>query len=320
MRHWITVPGATRAPVPFALVCPCGQKVIGQRQAQHQVVRCAGCGRNLFVLPYSSLPPVAPDGPEAPLPPPARLTLPTRRSWLLPVAAAGLTLVVVVAGFVVVLSRLGTGPAHQAEDPGPALAAGRKALAEGNFHTAAENLKTACDIRDRQPAALPPEKSRDLNRLYRQAALLDDLVSESLGEIILKAAGQPKDEWEADFAHRYENKAVVFEAWVRRDPASGKYHLEYPIFAGNDQVRVEVGDLKLLRRLPPFNDPQLLLFGARLASIRREGPGSWVIRFRPDSGVFLTDPGAAAGCCTRPVDEVLRAVLERQLKWDEDTP
>jgi hypothetical protein len=230
-----------------------------------------------------------------------------------------LTLAVVVVVFALVLSRLGNRTAAP-EEIGPHLAAGKKALAEGSFHAAAEHLKKASALRDQQPDTLTPEKSRELTRLSRQAALLDDLLSESLSEIILKAAGQQQDEWQADFAHRYEGKAVIFEAWMRRDAASGKYHLEYPIIAGDEQVRLDLGGLKLLRHLPPLDNPRLLLFGVRLASIRREAPASWVIRFQPDSGVFLTDPGAAAACCPRPLDDSLRALVDQQAKWDEDAP
>jgi hypothetical protein len=319
VKHWIVAPGVAHAPVPFTLSCPCGQKVAGQRQAKHQVVRCAGCGRSLFVLPFSPLPPVSADKAVTPSPA-ARPRMPSRRSWLLPVAAASLTLAVVIIAFALLLHYLlGKRPA-ETEDIDTPMTAGQKALKDGNFVVAAEHLKKADAIRERHPEALAAEKSRKLTRLYRQAALLKDLLSESLGEIILKAAGQQRDDWQKEFEYRYYRKAVVFQAPVRWDAAARKYQLEYQIFANKDKVDLDLGNLELLRRLPRLDNPRELLFGARLASIQREGPGRWVIRFVPDSGVFLTDPGAAAACCDRPVDDSLRSLLDQQAKWDEDTP
>jgi hypothetical protein len=320
VKHWIVAPGVVRAPVPFALACVCGHKAVGQRQAQHQVVRCAGCGRNLFVLPFSPLPPVSADKAVTPSAA-ARPAAPGRRSWLLPVVAGSLTLAVVVVAFALVLYSLGRRTA-QTEDIDAPLTAGRKALAEGKFHVAAQHLKAASVIRDRQPSALSPEKSRELTRLYRQATLLADLLSEPLGEIVVKAASQQPDEWQVEFTDRYKDKAVVFQAPVRWDAAARKYQLDYQIFANKEKVDLDLGNLELLRRLPRLDNPRELLFGARLESIRRgDGPRRWVIRFGPDSGVFLTDPGAVAACCDRPVDDTLQALLDQQAKWaDEGGP
>jgi hypothetical protein len=230
-----------------------------------------------------------------------------------------LTLVLVIAVFTVVLSHLIPRAPQPKDDLDAHVRAGQKALAEGNFHLAAENLQTACRLRDEHPDRMPGASGRELTRLYRQAALLDDLLSESLGEIVLKAADEPEAEWQTDFARRYQGKAVVFEGWMRWDAAAGKFELEYPILAGREQVRLDWSDLKLLKRLPPADKPQQVLFGARLGSVRRDRQGTWVIRFEPNSGVFLTSMGAAAACCPRPPDDV-RAVVAWQATLEDSNP
>ena len=60
--------------------------------------------------------------------------------------------------------------------------------------------------------------------------------------------------------------------------------------------------------------PRRLLFGARLASVDREG-GAWVVRFERASGVLLTDEGAVAACGLPPLDTELREVLRQQDLW-----
>ena len=78
-----------------------------------------------------------------------------------------------------------------------------------------------------------------------------------------------------------------------------------------ERVEEELSDLGLLRRLP-LDRPQRLLFGARLASVRREPGRGWVVRLEADSGVLITDPGAAVACFLSPEDEEVHELLQRQ--------
>jgi hypothetical protein len=317
MRRWLSHKSGRGSPTTlFEIRCACGQTTAGQRETEHQILRCAGCGRKLFIFPISPLV-TALGGSSASQS--LRLLAARLRSrpWLLPVVAAVVTLAVVIVAFIVVLGQLGRPAAPRRDELTGRLAAGRKALAEGNFHAAVEHLKAARELHGANPGLLPASEARHLDQLYRQAALLDDLLSEPLGEIVLKAAGQADAEWQADFDRRYQGKAVVFEAWLRWDAAAGKFQLEYPILAGGEAVRLDWGNFHLFQRVPPLENPQLVLFGARLAGIRRASRGGWVIQFQPDSGVFLTDPGAAGACCPRPLDERLQAALDQQAKWDE---
>jgi hypothetical protein len=143
-----------------------------------------------------------------------------------------------------------------------------------------------------------------------QAALLADLSSESLEEILDHAAGAQPAEWDAEFPLRYRGKTVVFDVELS-GPAGGPYRHTWPVPSG---VRMDFAELELLRRLP-LEDPTRILFGARLEHVRRVAPAGWEIRFAPLSGVLLTDPGAAAVCCPFEPEGDLKRLVERQASW-----
>src|SRR5438552_10544957 len=108
-RKWTDLNRGTGPAVPCRVGCACGQTLQGVRAARHQVLRCPACGESVFVLPRSPLPPT---GDEDDSPPG---TQPPRPPWLLPLAAGGLALVVVVAGLFLFFSRLGS-PADQEDE------------------------------------------------------------------------------------------------------------------------------------------------------------------------------------------------------------
>jgi hypothetical protein len=196
--------------------------------------------------------------------------------------------------------------------------AGRNSLRQGNFQLAAEELNTAVRQRDQYPDLLARTERNQLTHLWRQAVLLGDLLSESLEEILRRLAGQQERERQAAFARRYAGAAVVFDAQVWRD-ASGHYHLDYRLFDGVVPARVEIQDLTLLQDLP-LQNPQRLVFGARLAGIQREPAGKWIVRFDPESTVLFTDPDAIAASCAQPHDPDLLEVLRRQRDWLGERP
>src|SRR5438105_1847067 len=91
---------ATARATPYEVVCSCGRTVRGERGRRHQVVPCPGCGRGLFVLPRSPwLAPAGTGGPSLA----GRLL---RGPWRWPVLAGTVSLVVIVAGFLIVLPRM----------------------------------------------------------------------------------------------------------------------------------------------------------------------------------------------------------------------
>src|SRR5207237_645568 len=61
-------------------------------------------------------------------------------------------------------------------------------LGEGKYHRAADEFAAARVILQARPDLLPAAEARDLGRLERQAMLLADLLTESLGEIFARAA------------------------------------------------------------------------------------------------------------------------------------
>jgi hypothetical protein len=311
---WADPPRPPASAEPYDVPCLCGQHTRGVRTARHQVVRCLACGAPVFVLGFS---PLAPAQPAAP----AR-----SRYWRGPVLAAALTLAAVVLAFSFLIRALAPLPARP-RDNGPEevrglIAAGREALRDEKFRVAVARFAEARSRRDEHPESLSAAEGRELNRLYRQAALLADLLSESLGQILASAAGTREEEWRAHFAERYRDRAVIFDDVVTRD-AAGRYELAtYEVRAPGEPARVALNDLKLLAALR-LAEPRRLLFGARLARLSREeggGHGLWVIHLDPDSGVLITDEEVAGACCPQPLDADLRAVLERQAEWAAGLP
>jgi hypothetical protein len=154
---------------------------------------------------------------------------------------------------------------------------------------------------------------QEWRQLRRQAALLADLLAEPLEDVLRHAAGSKDDEWRAEFEARYRGRAVVLDVSVQR-LGDGAYRHNYCLLMPHDTARLDLGDLALLRRLP-LDQPRRLVLGARLASVSREPPGGWVVRFAPSSGVLLTDPGAATACCVALGDAATAALLEEQAAW-----
>lgn len=326
-RWWIDLRGQVPVVVPFQVACACGTVATGSRAPVHQAVPCAACGRMLFVLPVSPLPPVREEkGQESDKSSTlAKGSAAGWSQWWLPLTAGAATLLVVVLVFALALTwSVALKPEASTEGPeeiGRRLEAGQQALSQGKFHKAVLELDAARKLREEYPEALPLSERRRLNQLYRQAALLDDLLPEALEDVLRHAAEireVDEEEWRAQFLKRYQRRSVVFDDEVRRE-ANGSFRLAgYRFFVRGRPARVELGDLRLLQALP-LDKPQRLFFGARLADVRPEAGGTWVVHFEPDSAVLITDPGAANACCPFPPEEI-RAILNRQASWLADLP
>jgi len=316
-RWWGASPRRPAADEPFDVACGCGQHARGLRQARHQVVRCLACGDPVFVLGLSPLAGAETASPTS--------GAPRRRYWIGPALAAGVTVALAVAVFSLVIPALAPAPPPgdaAADDVRPLIAAGRQALRDEDFRIAATRLREARQRHAARPTSLSAVEARGLIRLERQAALIADLLSESLDEILRRAAGTRAEERQAQFDLRYRDKAVIFDDVVTRD-ATGRFELAvYEVRAPGEAARIELNELKLLKALP-LAEPHRMLFGARLASLGREergGHGVWVIHLDPDSGVLLTEEETAGACCPRPLDDDLRAVLQRQAEWAATLP
>lgn len=325
LQNWRKPAQAIVPVAAYAVPCACGQVFRGARQATFRAIRC-GCGRDVFVLPTSPLPPVpdlASERPSTRFFSKVRSLRPsltnTPRPWRSALVAAVLLLTACLV-IVLVWPRGHTG--LSAEEALAAVrervAAGARELTEGNYQQAVASFDAAARNAAHRPNLLPPREARQLAQLRRQAALLADLSTESLGEMLTRAGGLEEREWQAFFERRYKDRAIVFDAVVRRD-AAGRYEIDYAVFAGDEPARLELDGLDVLNGLP-LEQPRRLLFGARLEIVSREGPGPWVVRFVPNSGVLLTQPAALGPWAGPMIDPELAEVLNRQAEWIADAP
>jgi hypothetical protein len=323
LRNWRGVSPPSAAHAPYEVTCACGQVARGARLPVHQVIRCTRCGDELFVLPLSRLPAVQTSAGRRRLPKAASRALARWRLWALPALAAVLTVLVLVAAyhFLVAphvapraagdLAQRGVKAAGHAVAAFDRLVAAHTQMGRGNFRLALDELRAARALRELP--AWPRALRLELAQLQRQAELLADLMVESLSEVVTHAAAVQEKEWQADFQYRYRGKAVVFDLEVRAGP-DGRYEHDWLLRARDEPARLELSDLELLRRLP-LDRPQRLLFGARLAAVRREPGRGWVVRLDSESAVLITDAGAAVACFLSPEEPEVRDLLERQAEW-----
>lgn len=208
-----------------------------------------------------------------------------------------------------------------AADASAALADSRSALAEGerqlrddNVFLALNALNSALAQYRRRPETLNRDEVHRLEQLQRQTDILAHLLDRPLEEIVHQATQHRSDEeWNQKFQD-YRGRTVVFDDVLRLDANDRPVLGSYVVSTGDIEARVALEDLLLLRQLP-LDPPRRWLFGARLASCRREQGGIWALRFEPESAVLLSDEIAAAACCPRPLDADLIEVLKRQDHW-----
>jgi hypothetical protein len=318
VRWWETPHRPPAAGVPYRVVCACGQVAAGSRQDTFQVIRCSACGAERFILPRSPLPPVAgpvrlssPHASAAWFPPSRGLTFLAAGALALLVAAAALTWML-TARSPAEKSSASPDPAR-ARGPDASLDTARQLLGRGQLHQARAQAEAVLRFAAGRPGFLAADDRRAVEQVQREAALLAELSAESLEEILGHAAALPDEEWEATFRQRYQGKALVLDLEVVRN-TEGRYRHGWRLFFPNGNASLELEGLQLLEGMP-LETPRRLVLGARLGSARREPPGTWVVRLAPDSGVLLTDPGAAALCCPALGDAAARDVLERQRGW-----
>jgi len=291
---------AAEAEPAFQVACACGHTLTGQRGSRHQVLPCPACARKVFVLGKSPLPPPHREGRAAVVASGPRLR---RRDWSLILGVATVALGALVAAYFLFLHERPPGPIPNYVNEEDLLATAQKLLAQGSYRLALAEL-----AKGKGGATLRPEKERSWRQLAREAALLADLLAESLEDIIANAAGTAPEEWEQEFAARYVGKAVVLDAAASR-AGKGGYALDYPLLTAAP-ARIAVDDLQLLN---DWGQDGRLIFGARLGSLRVEVPGpAWVVRFQPNSGVLLTQAEAASLSCPAFALDDARQVFAKQ--------
>jgi hypothetical protein len=299
---------------PYAVDCRCGTVMRGWRLRTHQVLRCRQCGAAVFVLGQSPLPAVGKRSLTASALPLLPLVRPGRR-WL---AVMGAVLLVAVLGstglwLLLPASKLDTVAAPDAGAVRQHLSRGEKHLANGAFRQAIAELTAARRAWHNDPQLLTPAEGRHLEQLWRQASVLVDLSGATLEEILHHASTTAEAEWALEFAQRYQGKAFLFDLTIRS--VAGK-HFEHPyrLWVHQEPARLDLDQLELLPALP-LDPPRRVLFAARLKSVRREADLGWVIQLVPDSGLLLTDAGAARMCCPALGDPEAQTLLEQQRLW-----
>src|SRR5262245_40745975 len=298
----------------YQVACSCGAKLSGERRPMHQILSCPKCECPVFVFPRSQWD----QNPTSAIAVHKSAQHAFRaRDWLLAVAAVLITLGILVLAYLWFFgdsSRSDRVLIQYAEtNPNSALLArharAEKLLAEGYFRLAVEELSSGEKLN--LASLTTPERLR-WDQTQKQAALLADLVAEPLEEILIHAAGTREPEWSAEFEKRYKGKSVVFDAeWQRGPDGGGK--IRYPLLAGRDRARLAMEGLAVFKFIPGPG-PERVLVGARLASIQLEPPGpAWVVRFQSDSGVLITNPGAAR-LFSPADDKELEKTLQRMTK------
>ncbi len=291
-------------------ICLCGQGLRGKRQVAHQIVACPRCGRKCLIFPISPW-----------RVPPSRPAKPTRflkLSRLLLIVAIGSVLAMGTVFFFArpFLHHNGKIRDDTADDRSSTTLweSGRRELRDGNVHLALQDLNAALANHEHRDQALGPLDLSLLQTLRQECDLLARLLDVPLEEIVRQAMQQRNDrEWQAKFED-YRGRSVIFDDVLRREGRGGPVLGGYVVRVDDIEVRIALDDLPLVRQVP-LDPPQRWLFGARLASCRREEGGVWVIRFEADSVVFLTEEIAAATCCPSPLDDATLAVLKRQRDW-----
>jgi hypothetical protein len=317
LRRWFRgLRSRSTSSSPFTVVCRCGSPIHGRRRRRSQVLPCPACGRPIFVLarsPYLDRSGSRSGGLRGVVAAPSTSPA-TFRLWRLPLYAAAATITALVIAFML-LAPLLSRPAPE-DNAVARLESARRALDEGSFHRARAELEAADRECRRRPDALPRTDQLLLDRLMRQTQLLDNLLSESLQDLLGQAsATRREDEWRRRFQRDYKGLAVLFDDEVGLDAAGRPTLLSAAVEVGEERARVALEDLTVLRKAP-LDAPQRVLFGGRLARFERDGD-SWVIGFDPDSGVLFTDAETLAAWRPMVVDAELREVLKRQLTWTQ---
>ncbi len=226
--------------------------------------------------------------------------------WRTPLRAGGAVLTTVVVALLLYEQFFRDGPTPGAADRARAeTLAGRQALEKPAFAQAAEHFRKARELgRD----DLSEAQLRWLEQAQKQAALMADLSSQSLTEMLQSHQGASDEEWR----QRYANKPLIFDALVH-SAGGGVHRLDYTAFSAGHPVWIEIRGSKLLRSLP-VEWPTRLVLGVRLAETRRDPRGNWIVLADPENLVLFTEPAMLSGAWA-PVDATLADQLRRQAEW-----
>jgi len=137
------------------------------------------------------------------------------------------------------------------------------------------------------------------------------LLTEAPTEIIRNSLGVPEAEWQVIFARNYAHRSVILDDTIHKDASA--YHLGFKMRVANGAAHWDLNQLSVLKSVDLFQ-PRRIILGLRLADIRRDGKGGWLVIPEPDSGVLFTDPRFFVGLSVA-VDREMEQVLKAQQEW-----
>ncbi|MGO9600249.1 MAG: hypothetical protein ACLP7Q_19875 [Isosphaeraceae bacterium] len=220
----------------------------------------------------------------------ARLLRPRRRPlWLV----AGLILVVLAA---VALRSW----QHRRQDL-PMVAAtgwteGITALEAGKFDHAHQLLSAAAEAVDALGGGV--EHADEIRHAADEAALLVDLVSDTLESLLEEAARTSPQFWATRFDNIYKGRAVIIDASITATPENSRWNrfeLDYLVLAAGESAqgdpryaRIDLSDFEAVT-LARGKVGDRIVFGGRLDSFQYNTEAQeWLIRLSPQSGVLFT--------------------------------
>jgi hypothetical protein len=180
---------------------------------------------------------------------------------------------------------------------------GVAALDSGNFDKAHQLLAAAKRAVDSLGGGL--EGAAEVRQAADEAAIFVDLVPESLEQLLNEAAPMDPHDWENRFKAFYEGHSVLIDASIvaaRTPDGEPAYALDYLILPPGDPSqfrengeyqparigRIDLSDFELIQLARP-KDGAHIIFGAKLDSFKFDSAANvWMLRFQPDSGVFIT--------------------------------
>jgi hypothetical protein len=165
---------------------------------------------------------------------------------------------------------------------------GMAALEKGEFDVAKLKLSEAAGALER----LRDEEAGRVRQQAEESAILADLASASLEEIVEEVATRPDGRSKFDSLHR--GRSIVVDARIAALPrGSDGMELDYKILAGAGgrprRGRLDLNGFRLFEGSSKrVGDP--VLFGARLAAVSLGEDGAWLVSLEPDSGVLISTP------------------------------
>jgi hypothetical protein len=225
---------------------------------------------------------------------PARLLGPRRRPLLI---LAGLILIVLAA---VALRSW-----HHRQQDLPMVAAtgwteGIAALEAGKFDHAHQLLSAAGQAVDALGGGV--EHGDEIRHAADEAAILVDLLSDTLESLLEEAARTSPQSWASRFENIYKGRAVIIDASITATPETsrrGRYELDYLVLAPGESARgqpryarIDLSGFEAIT-LARGKVGDRVAFGGRLESFQYDTEAQeWLIRLAPQSGVLIMHPKA----------------------------